>query len=215
LRSKTDNWKVLSGILLAGLAVGCNTATVSRTVVADLNADDQDTQIEFWHTLANKPICSNDDAMHALLLDQDGTDPNPDYAARVKALKARKLLLASFNRPANEAVTRGTIAVALYQAADLKGGVILHLTGPNERYCLRELRYLNMLPPSSPNQTFSGVELVGVIGRFEDYMRGNPADLPASLMPPAPAFRGNPELQKPTGENTAKESPSPDQPANK
>src|ERR1700677_3043705 len=118
------------GLLLVTATAGCNTAQVSRTVVADLNADDQDTQIEFWHTLATKPICANDDAMHAILLDQDGTDPNPDYPARVKALKARKLLLASFNRPANEAVTRGTIAVALYQAAGLKGGVILHLFGP-------------------------------------------------------------------------------------
>jgi len=87
--------------------------------------------------------------------------------------------------------------VALYQAASIKGGLMLHIIGPNERYCLRELRYINLLPPSSENQTFSGLELVGVIGRFEDYQRGNPADLPASEMPAAPSFRGNPqELQK-------------------
>lgn len=178
------------------LAGGCGTARVSRTVVADLSADDQDTQIEFWHTLATKPVCSNDDAFHAIILDLDGTDPNADYAARVAALKARGLVLKSFNQPANDGVTRGVIAVALCQAANIKGGLIMHLTGPNERYCLRELRYMGLLPPSSTNQTFSGVELVGVIGRFEDYQRGNPADIPASEMPAAPAFRGNPQLLK-------------------
>jgi len=52
------------GILLSA---GCQTAKVSRTVVADLGADDQDTQIEFWHTLATKPVASNDDAFHALI----------------------------------------------------------------------------------------------------------------------------------------------------
>lgn len=169
------------------LLAGCQTAKVARPVVDDLSGDDQDTQISFWHTLATKTVCSNDDAFHAILLDVDETDPNPDYASRVAALKARGFVLNSFDRPANEGVTRGVVAVALYQIAGIKGGVMLHLLGPNPRYCLRELRYLNLLPPSSENQTFSGVELVGVIGRFEDYMHGNPADLPASVMPPPPA----------------------------
>jgi hypothetical protein len=166
---------------------GCATAKVAHPVVADLSADDPDTQIEFWHTLAAKPVACNDDAFHALLLDLDGTDPNADYAARVAALKSRQLLLPSFNSAADEAVRRGVIAVALCKAAGIKGGMILHLTGPSERYCLRELRFMNLLPPSSPNQVFSGTELVGVIGRFEDYMHGNPADLPASVMPPPAA----------------------------
>lgn len=172
---------------------GC--ATVPRSVVDDQGADDQDTQISFWHTLAGKTVCSNNDAFHALLLDFDGTDPNPDYDSRVKALKARGLVLGWFNQPANQAVSRGVVAVALCKEANIGGGVTMHLIGPNERYCLRELVYMNLLPASSENQTFSGLEMVGVIGRFEDYERGNPADLPAEYMPPpAPNFRGNPEL---------------------
>jgi hypothetical protein len=185
------------GGLLAVCVGGCATAKVSRSVVADLSADDQDTQIDFWHTLATKSIASNDDAFHALLLDLDGTDPNSSYADRVAALKARGLVLKSFDRPANEAVSRGTVAVALCQAAGIKGGLVMRLTGNSDRYCLRELRYMNLMPPSSENQVLSGVELVGVIGRYEDYTRGNPSDLPASEMPPpAPAFRANPQLIK-------------------
>jgi len=180
--------------LLAAIG-GCAAANVARPVVADLSADDQDTQIEFWHTLAARPVACNDDAFHALLLDFDGTDPNPDYDSRVKALKARGLVLGWFNQPANQAVSRGVVAVALCKEANIGGGVTMHLLGPNERYCLRELVYMNLLPASSENQTFSGLEMVGVIGRFEDYQRGNPADLPAEYMPPpAPNFRGNPEL---------------------
>jgi len=196
LRSNPQRFWPLVG-LLALLMGGCQTAVVSHPVVNDLAANDDDTQIEFWHTLATKSICCNDDAFHALLLDLDGTDPNPDYAHRVAALKSRQLLLPGFDKPAHDAVTRGVIAVALYKAGNIHGGLVLTLFGPSERYCLRELQYDNLLPASSPNQTFSGLELVGVIGRFEDYLRGNPADLPADEMPPpAPNFRGNPQLLK-------------------
>jgi hypothetical protein len=175
--------RILVGAALS-IAGGCSTAKVAHPVVADLSADDQDTQINFWHTLAAKPVTCNDDAFHALLLDLDDTDPNPDYAARVAALKSRSLLLPSFDSPANDAVRRGVVAVVLCQAAGIKGGVVMHLTGPSERYCLRELRFMNLMPESSPNQTFSGTEFVGVIGRFEDFRRGNPANYPASEMPP-------------------------------
>jgi hypothetical protein len=43
--------------------------------------------------------------------------------------------------------------------------------------------FVGLYPPSSPNQTFSGSEFVGIIGRIEDYQRGNPADVPAAVLP--------------------------------
>ena len=48
---------------------------------------------------------------------------------------------------------------------------------PNcSRYATRELVYLELYPPSTPNQTFSGAEYVGIIGRIEDYQRGDNVD---------------------------------------
>jgi hypothetical protein len=185
LRSKPLYSLVITALLaLAVIVAGCATAKVQRPVVADLGADDAGTQVEFWHTLAAKPVACNDDAFHAILLDVDGTDPNPDYPSRVSVLKARQLLLPSFNSPANEGVRRGVVAVAICKIANIKGGVIMQLTGPSERYCLRELQFDDLLPASSENQTFTGAELVGVIGELEDYMNGNPNDYPAVVMPP-------------------------------
>jgi hypothetical protein len=40
--------------------------------------------------------------------------------------------------------------------------------------------YLNLFPPSSPEQTFSGSEFVGIIGRAEDYQLGHPDEKPAT-----------------------------------
>ncbi len=181
MRSKFAKFLIASGL---ATVLGCATAKVDHPVVATLGADDSDTQIDFWHTLATKTVACNDDAFHALLLDVDGTDPNTNYDARVGVLKSRQWIPGSFNRPADESVTRGVFAVAMCKIAGIKGGLVMHVIGPNERYCLRELQYENLLPQSSPNQTFSGTELVGVIGRLEDYLHGNPANYPAAVMPP-------------------------------
>jgi hypothetical protein len=148
----------------------------------EVMANDPDAQIEFWHRLTDQPICSNDEAFHGLLLYLDNEDKASSYEERVQILKSRKLLLPSFNRPADAAITRGTLAVALCQALKIKGGVTMRVLGPSDRYASRELQFMGLFPPGSPQQTFSGNEYVGIIGRIEDYQRGNAADKPASEM---------------------------------
>ena len=153
------------------LLAGCQAARVDRPLTAELGASDDDTQLEFWHTLAQQQVTSNDDAFHGLLLFLDGTDPATDYAGRVAALKDRKLLSKGFNAPAEQAVDRGTLAVALSRVLNIRGGVVMALIGPTPRYATKELVFLGIYPPSSPNQTFSGTEYLGIIGKAEDYQR--------------------------------------------
>jgi hypothetical protein len=45
------------------------------------------------------------------------------------------------------------------------------LTGASARYATKELVFLGIFPPSSPNQTFSGTEYLGIIGKAEDHQR--------------------------------------------
>jgi len=164
----------------------CTAPHVATPLTAKLGKDDPDTQLEFWHQLELQPMTSHDDAFHGFLLYLDGADSSPDYAARVATLKKRDLLPASFNRPADEAIERGTLAVMICKAVDLKGGVTYSLLGPTPRYAVRELQYVGLYPLSTPNQIFTGAEYLGIIGRLEDYQRGNAADKPASeMLPPA------------------------------
>jgi hypothetical protein len=169
-------------VALIALASGCHTAKVAQPLTGKLSGNDPDSQLEFWHTLATRPVTSNDEAFHGLLLYADGQDAANDYAGRVKTLKSRKMLPANFDRPADQAVERGPLAVAICRALEIKGGVLLRLTGA-QRYAVRELQFMDLYPPSGPNQTFSGSEYLGIIGRMEDYQRGNAADVPATVMP--------------------------------
>ena len=158
---------ILFAILCISL-IGCQSARVAEPLTAKLSGNDADSQLEFWHTLAERHVTSNDEAFHGLLLYLDGKDSAATYADRVLALKARHLLPDSFNSPAAEAVTRGNLAVAILQTLAIKGGWVLHVFGPTPRYALRELEFEGVYPPSSENQTFSGAEFVGVIGKLED-----------------------------------------------
>jgi len=174
-------------LIVCGLSMfpGCAAPTVAEPLAQTLGASDPETQLEFWHRLADQPVTSNDDAFHGLLLFLDGEDAHAGYDARVANLKQRGLLPGGFSEPANQAVSRGTLSVCITKALGIKGGVMNRLAPDCSRYAVRELVYLNLYPPSSPNQTFSGSEFLGIVGRMEDWQRVNP-DSPAAQMPAEP-----------------------------
>ena len=161
----------LCTLLTFALLAGCQAARVERPLTAELGGNDPEEQLEFWHRLAEQPVASNDDAFHGLLLFLDGDDPADGYSGRVQSLRRRGMLPRGFHEPADRAVERGTLAVALLKALDIEGGLMLRLLGPTPRYAVRELVYLGLYPQSSPRQTFSGTEFLGIIGKAEDHQR--------------------------------------------
>jgi hypothetical protein len=158
----------LLAVFLA-LAGGCQSAHVSDSVVTKFPGDEAAAQLDFWHDLAQSRLTSNDDAFHGLLLYLDSSDPCTSYDQRVAKLSQRGLLPAHFSEPADLAVERGTLAYAIVKILHLHGGWVMHVFGPSPRYAVKELVYASIFPPSSPQQTFSGSEFVGVIGKLEDY----------------------------------------------
>jgi hypothetical protein len=163
---------ILPLVLLVSVAVaGCQTAHVAHPLTEHLAGNDADSQMEFWHTLADRHVTSNDEAFHGILLFLDGKDDARDYAGRVSTLRGRALLPNGFQGHADDAVERGTLAVIIVKVLNIKGGWAMHVFGPTERYSVRELQDLNLYTPSSPNQTFSGTEFLGIIGKLEDYQQ--------------------------------------------
>lgn len=188
---------------IAMIAAGCQTKTVEQSLTATVGGSDPEMQMEFWHQLYDKDLTSNDDALHGMLLFLDGKDDAADYAARVQTLKDRGLLPASFDRPADEAITRGTVAIMLYHALDLKGGVMATLLPNSPRYTMRELQFVGIYPQSSPQQTFSGGQFVSLIGRLEDYQR---QAQPTAHQPRRPIE----ENDQPADEGPRPDAPQPD-----
>lgn len=179
----------LSGIALAVVmlgAAGCQSARVANPLTKTMSGNDPSQQMDFLHTLADRNITSNDEAFHGLVLFLDGSDPAGDYAARVALLRTRKMLPAGFDQSADHAVERGTLAVALVRALSIKGGLTMRVLGPSPRYAVRELQYLDIYPPSSPNQTFKGSEFLSILSKAEDYQKNHGMQ----AAPPVPANQG-------------------------
>lgn len=173
----------------------CQTAHVSNPVTTQSSGHDADAQLSFWHELASRPVTSNDDAFHGLLLYLDNDDASTNYDQRVAALKSRGLLPGSFSQPADVAVERGTLAVALVKIIGIRGGWAMHVLGPTPRYATREMVYDNLFPQSSPRQTFSGAEFVGVIGKIDDFQQAsglNAAPASGATTQPVAANAPNP-----------------------
>lgn len=190
-------------LTLALASIGCKSAKVGQPLTASLAGAEPQTQMEFWHELANRPVTSNDEAFHAVLIYLDeGRIEATDYPGRVAALQSRGLLPADFNRPPEDAIRRGDMAVILVRALHIKGGINLRLWGVTRRYATRELEFRNIYTPSATYQTFSGNEFVSLIGRMEDFQRqaaakqarqtaepsdpAEPASAPASAASPDP-----------------------------
>jgi hypothetical protein len=165
------------------MTIGCATTKVADSVLTRTSGNDDQQQLDYWHDVASKPLISNDEAFHGLLLYIDEKDDASSYNQRVASLKSRGFLPKSFNRGANESLERGTLACALAKHLNIRGGLTMRLTGVTPRYATRELEYREIYPPSSPQQIFTGAEFVGVIGKAEDFRRGDPTNLPAAQVP--------------------------------
>jgi hypothetical protein len=186
--TRTGIWSIaIFASMILVMTCGCQTPRAGKPLTAELAGSDADAQLEFWHELTDETITTNDHAFHGLLLYLDGKDDSADYAGRVATLKSRKMLPRHFDEPATAAVRRGTLAVAIMRVLKQHGGVtetvITPLFGPIPRYAVRELMFINVYPPSTPNQSFSGNEFVGIIGRVEDFQRGDPENETAAVMP--------------------------------
>ena len=154
--------------LMTLVLAGCQSATGVEPLTDSLAGGDAGTRMDFLDQLAERSVTSNDEAFHGLLMFIDGKDGAENYEGRVAALKERGLLADNFDRPANEAVTRGVLAVAIVKHLGITGGAGMRLFGNTPRYATRELRYAGVYTDSSPQQTFSGEEFISLLGRVEE-----------------------------------------------
>ena len=162
-----------TGMLAAAVGLtGCSASMeVAEPLTVKHAGSDADSQMEFWHTLTERKITSNDEAFHAALLLFYGEDESVDFNQRVDHLKERGFIGPDFNGKANEAVRRGTLAVIIANGLDIKRGLLASTFPYSERYAHRELQYNGMYPQGSPQQPLSGGQVVAIVGRMEDYQR--------------------------------------------
>lgn len=161
----------LLGIGPALAISSCTRSLVSGGLDTAYNPQDITRDVAFWHRLPERSAITNDEGLHGLLGFTLGDDSAPDYQARVRLAIAKGLLPEGFSEPYNATMTKGTLSFALARYLDIKGGVMMRLSGSSGRYATRELTYLGILPEdSTDNQSISGLDFVGVVSKVQDYI---------------------------------------------
>lgn len=154
---------------LAGLT-GCS-AQAGRITGPDAKLAANEGSPAFLDRVASQRVVSQNDACRGLLMLIEGEDKTETFAQRVEKLSAKGIIAATWGQDAGRPVTKGRLAYMIYQATKIPGGVILMLTGPSQRYCLRELQYHHMMSTGTPGTTVTGLEFVAVLSRADVYRR--------------------------------------------
>lgn len=123
----------------------------------------------FLDRLSNQTSVDEDDAFRGMLYLVDGKDDAKDFSQRVEILRDNGILPSEWDCVADRKITRGRLAYMIYQTAEFKGGVVLSMTGPNQRYCLRELQYKNVIGPGAVYGYVTGMEFIAIISRANVY----------------------------------------------
>lgn len=161
---------MLSALTLALAVGGCERTIVTYPLETNSPPGDVGAEAQFWSDLGNRTIVSNDEGFHGLLLTEDGIDNTGSYEARVEEAKKRGWVESDWNEPANMAMQRGTLAVAICRLCKIEGGLIMRVLGPTPRYAARELVSMNIMQGTSTElQAISGLEYIAVISKAQDY----------------------------------------------
>jgi len=170
---------VLSWIVLSG-AAGCSQRSGLMIAGPDTVLPDNEDSAGFLDRMSSGAKVTENDAMRGVLLLMDGKDTTKTFQQRVKLLVERKVADPCWEFGSHRAITRGKLAYMVYQACKVRGGLMLAITGPNQRYCLRELEYQKIMSEGTMLTEVTGMEFVAVIGRADAFMRDK--KIPTVLM---------------------------------
>lgn len=162
-------WALLGAALLAG---GCQRTQLTSPLNTNHAADDANAELEFWHQLADRPLTTNDEAIHGLIIFANGSDPTPDYPARVAWMKEHGHLSQRFDEPGDMAVQFGIVAQMLASILKIEGGLTMRLLGNHPRYAAQELVYQRIMPYRTAQQGVTGIEFVGILSKAEAFQEG-------------------------------------------
>lgn len=160
------------------LAVGCRPYVMSDSAVDRFPRGDE--EIDFLAAVERMNAVTNNDALHAFFLLQDGDDAHADYMARRAEAQRRGWMPGDASPRPNEAAKVGWMAMAGCEVMQVKGGLTMHVLGNSPRYATRELVFMEILPLRTENQILTGTEFVDYINRLDRMAGGNRRAKPES-----------------------------------
>ncbi|MCP4379367.1 MAG: hypothetical protein GY794_24750 [bacterium] len=160
---------LIAGLTAVMLLGGCGSSQLTVTG-GDATLPKGENSAAFLDRISSQNTITENDAMRGILM-LDGSDGGGTFKQQVDILIKKNILDPKGNYDASRELSRGKLARMICSACELSGGIILRLTGPSERYCLRELQYRQMMTSGSASTKISGMEFTSVLTRADIYKR--------------------------------------------
>ncbi len=168
MNAMTNRILLCAAVVIAMFIVGCE---APDTTIANpqLTLPPQEASPEYLDRVSSLNEVNENDAMRGLLMLIEGTDESQTFEQRVFKLQAMNVVPSSWSFDAKRSLTRGKLAYMISQALDIRGGVVMMLAGPSQRYSLKELQFMGIMAPGATLTTVSGGEFVAVLARADAY----------------------------------------------
>jgi hypothetical protein len=145
-------------------------APAAAPKTASVAGGDSTSDAQFFAELGYKDIASAHDVARALvILTSEGKECGGDFEKCKAYLQGRGVLPDGWlcKAKAEEPIDKSCLAVLVCRALGIKGGLWMHLFGPQPRLALRECVYHELMVSGADYAYVSGGELVGVIDRCD------------------------------------------------
>jgi hypothetical protein len=132
-------------------------------------------EMDFFDTMLQKDRCTIGEAVRAICLLVNGSDPGQTFDERYEFLLQRGIVRQAWNLKSSEWIDRGTLAYMLIKAGGIKGGVNFRLFGSrgfgDRRYAYREMIYYNLMESGCDYQYITGPELITATGNVDRFIQ--------------------------------------------
>ena len=166
-------FRLPAGLIFLAAAVcqsGCGSSSL-RISGGEAALANDDGSAGYLDRISSAEKVSQNDAFRGVLMLLEIDDAKDTFRGRTEKLVAKGIVDSWWDFQADKPITRGKVAYMLYQACKVSGGVILTLTGPSRRYCLRELQYQGFVSKGSVFAPVTGGEYVGILARADAYLQ--------------------------------------------
>ena len=146
-------------LVLGGALIGLVAMTVNSQA-----------ETSYFRELADRKATFLSDGFYSVCLLLGVADKYNNFESQKNFLKEQGILPErAINAGADDPLRKSTAAYMFCRALDIKGGAVMRVFGPSERYALRELVYKQLVAEGPAKKIVSGRELLSILMRASEY----------------------------------------------
>ena len=128
-------------------------------------------QTDFLRNLPDKGVATFEDGCRGIATLLKISLPDPSFEKVAQELLDRKIIRKGWTEKPDSALTWGKISYMVCRTLKVRGGLIMTVVGPTERYAYRECIDKELMPAGNKAKFLTGADLMAILYKAEVYIR--------------------------------------------